>query len=770
MFKLSQYLLATLVGLGLLLACTGPWLETSVLEVGDNALSRPFETKMYADMEAAFGPSASSVFYSADQVQVAEKVMELLNQELVARQQPHRLEILNAAANWLGVCVKGLDGGFIQTKAGKFHFLDANQDLRKATLLKVLDDKTEKFLMSQLPNEFRFYFRSLQSDWPDAARLCEEILALPPEERSHLTLLAAYRLARLNFRHVPWDDLSDAEAKKKLAEVRHDFEEVRRLAKEGNLDFAHFDLAAEGWLAHTYSVVFDPVRLQALGEADFGRAAEIYVKLYKAGEITAKESLCQLGRYLGDLEFQQAAIRHPILRRLITITLSSATGRVQFSKLNPGDSPSLAAIKTEQEAYRIWLLALSHEPTAEAFDFIRVAMLQYRQGYWDDCATTLKLCPADDPMVRLLQSRLWLREGKLTQARELLKPALEPSSQVVVKQYHYFADRDFDREEQLAPYGFDGPLTAEVLLPKMRAEYANLVLSQGHYDEALNLFLRTGLSRDAYYVGECVLSLEELKSLVDRDWPEPPELKSKPNQRELEACIEWEPVKEIRSLLARRLFRAGRWQEARPYFAAELRPEVDQFISFIQRAQDTKLNHRQRADAYWRASLVVLREGENLLFCNFGPSWTPCSGNFPSTTQTLWYDTPGLPRVRIQPIEEEPESLLAPPSPDEVKRVQSWITLNLDNPNRAHRDARYEVARLALEAAKLLPEQDEAGAKILQFAGNLIKYREPKAAQPLYRLLATKYKKTELGERARKSHWFAPLFLDPNPDWIQKGP
>ena len=766
MFKLSQYFLATLVGLGLLLACTGPWLEMSVLEVGDNALSRPLETNFNADFETSFGLPPSAVVYFASEVDVAEKVMERLNQTLAARHQSNRSELLKAAAHLLGSKVVP-EGGFMQRSDGRFIFLNPAMDLRRATLVKPLDEKAATALIRQLPNEFRFYFRSLYSDWSDAARLCEEILALPPEERSNLTVLAAYRLARLNLLQVKWGKLSDAEAKKQLAEVRHGFEEVKRFVKEGNLDLAHFDLAAEGWLAHTYSVVFDPARLQALGEADFARAADTYLKFYKAGEGTAKDSLRLLGQRLGRPEFYQATVHNPTLRRLTTISLSAGNDPLSLENQDPSSLENPAALQAKQELLRPWFLALCREPSAEAFDYIRVAMLQYRRGYWDDCAATLKLCPADDPMVRLLQSRLFLREGKLTQAREILKPALEPSSQVVVKQYHYFANRDLDQEEQLAPYWFDGPLTAEVLLPKLRAEYANLALSQGHYDEALNLFLRTGLSRDAYYLGECVLSLEELKTLVDRDWPEPPELKSKPNQHELEACIEWEPVKEIRSLLARRLFRAGRWQEARPYFVAELRPEVDQYISFIQRAQDSKLNPSQRADAYWRASLVMLREGENLLFCNFGPSWS--SASTAENDQMLWYDTPGLPRVRIQPIEEEPESLLAPPSPDEVKRVQSWITLNLDNPNRAHRDARYEVARLALEAAKLLPEQDEAGAKILQFAGNLIKYREPKAAQPLYRLLATKYKKTEWGERARKLHWFAPLFLDPNPDWIQKG-
>jgi hypothetical protein len=582
-----------------------------------------------------------------------------------------------------------------------------------------------------------------------------------------------------------WDLPETAEIKKQISEIRQGFKEVKRLVDEGNPDWGNFALASEGWLAHTYCLMLEPEQLQELGEADFGRAAETYLKFYKLGEGTAKSSLRILGEHLAYPVFNERTVKHATLRRLITITLSAGAGGWRSKVFGAGGWRSKVSEKALKgdTAIKAWFLALAHEPKTDAFDFVRVAMLQYRYGFWEDCAATLKSCPPSDPMVQLLQARLWLREGKVEQAKGLLQGSLQSTEKTVVKQYHYHAIRDDDNDESIAPYFFDAPLTQETLLPKTRAEYAELLLSGKHYAEALNLFLRTGLQRDAFYIGECVLSVEELKAIVDRDWPEVVETKVKPKAGDLEDCIEWEPAKEVRSLLARRLFRSGRWQESRPYFVAELRPEVDQYSALMQRAQDKKLSDRQRADAYWRASLIIHREGENLLFCNFGASWSAAEdlsfynfgaqwvlGRRQDHTQMLWYDTPGLPRVRIQPIEEEPESLIAPPSPDEVKRVQDWMTTNLDQPNRGHRDARYEVARLAVEAAKLLPDQDEAGSKILQFAGNLIKYREPKAAQPIYRLLATKYKKTELGERARKAHWFAPIAFDPNPDWIQKGP
>jgi hypothetical protein len=763
MFKTIQYFFTALGVFVLLFACTGPWMETSVLEVGDLALSRPFETSFNADFESSFGSTSGKTVFFANEIQVAEKVLDLLTQELALRQTPGRKELLWQAAHYVGAKVMP-EGNFAQTKDGKFHFYEREALVKNSVPIQPPKEKEMMGLLRQLPNEFRFYFRSLYSDRADAAKLCEAILDLPAAERKNLTVLAAYRLARLNLLQAKWDLPETAEIKNQISEIRHGFKEVKRLVDEGNPDWGNFALAAEGWLAHTYCLMLEPEQLQELGEADFGRAAETYLKFYKLGEGTAKDSLRILGEHLAHPVFNEKTVKHVTLRRLITITLSSGNGNWQKdvnSKALKGDT-----------AIKAWFLALAHEPKTDAFDFVRVAMLQYRYGFWEDCAATLKSCPPSDPMVQLLQARLWLREGKVEQAKGLLQGALQSTEKTVVKQYHYHAIRDDDNDEFIAPYFFDALLTQETLLPKTRAEYADILLSGKQYAEAMNLFLRTGLQRDAFYIGECVLSVEELKAIVDRDWPELVETKVKPKAGVLEDCIEWEPTKEVRSLLARRLFRSGRWQESRPYFVAELRPEVDQYSALMQRVQDKKQSDRQRADAYWRASLIIHREGENLLFCNFGPSWS--SQSFSAVeedhTQTLWYDTPGLPRVRIQPIEEEPESLIAPPSPDEVKRVQDWMTANLDQPNRGHRDARYEVARLAVEAAKLLPDQDEAGSKILQFAGNLIKYREPKAAQPIYRLLATKYKKTELGERARKAHWFAPIAFDPNPDWIQKGP
>ncbi len=159
-------------------------------------------------------------------------------------------------------------------------------------------------------------------------------------------------------------------------------------------------------------------------------------------------------------------------------------------------------------------------------------------------------------------------------------------------------------------------------------------------------------------------------------------------------------------------------------------------------------------------------------FCDFGQDWSAgfdYSDDAKDDKPLHWHEVGGLPRIRVQPIGDEPDSLLAAPGADEQARVHAWMAANHDRPDRAHRSARYAVARLALKAAELLPDDDLGGSQILQFAGSLLKYMEPAAAQPYYRLLATRFKGTPLGAHARAKHWFSPLACEPDPDWILKG-
>jgi hypothetical protein len=273
----------------------------------------------------------------------------------------------------------------------------------------------------------------------------------------------------------------------------------------------------------------------------------------------------------------------------------------------------------------------------------------------------------------------------------------------------------------------------------------------------MNLFYNEGMMEDGDYVAECVLTTDELKVAVDRSW------KVKPGEAKLGTVHDYgltTPV-HIRALLGRRLFRDGRWEEALPYLPPQFRLPLRQFIVQMKVAQDPKQSPRARADAYWRAALNVRANGEDYLFCELGLEWT-------TSRDAPWYDPRGLPVQRIRPIVDEPENLLAPPTADEVKRVEAWAAQHLIPAGRAYRDAKYEAHRLCLEAVKQLPDDDLAGAQILHFAGMLLKYRDPSAAQPAYRQLATRFQGTPLGAEARRKHWFSKFAGEPDSDWVLK--
>ncbi len=105
---------------------------------------------------------------------------------------------------------------------------------------------------------------------------------------------------------------------------------------------------------------------------------------------------------------------------------------------------------------------------------------------------------------------------------------------------------------------------------------------------------------------------------------------------------------------------------------------------------------------------------------------------------------------------------------EELRRLSDWQTQHIDNPDLAERDARFASFRHAMQAAELLPANDPAGGVILQYAGNLLKYRAPKTAASAYRLLVNRFPQTPYGAYALKSHWFSPERPTPPADIISK--
>ncbi len=780
-------------GLAAAWACSG-WEPDEGLGAGDAALSRPFETDFQADLSAYHGPTAAeadlrSRFAQAHEpppsrVVVSENLLAELRGATEGWTAARRDQVLRPVALHLAARLADAGGVYQSKDDGPWKLAVGGPEVVFPPRVLRAQRFAEKDLaglatayavaVKQLPAEFRLYLRSLDYAGADGLTLCDELLALPAAERSRLTAVAHFRRARLRMLQLDKSTPDDAAMRRTLAAIRADLLAVGAAVKDGRPDVGGVAFAAQGWLAHLRCAVLPLPRLRALGEADLGQALRIYLAQRQGGEPTAPDSIHQLLREAAAAGAFAECARDPELRRLMTAYLS-AGGRTQ-----QGTSPF--ALDGLVGHARAWLAALREAKVDFAADAVRLAALAYRVGDWELCARTLRDAPATDPLATLLRARLDLRAGRAPEAIATLGAFLQPQARrFSLGVYFYdFDDRTRGADPAALPaYRFESPDAAAGQVAKARSELATLLLAQGRHVEALDHFYRTGQRRDYAYVAECVLSVEELKAYVDRAWPEDAPA-TKPTAKrvkfrideEPEECTPLPPAQAIRHLLAQRLFRTGRLDEAIPYYPAEVRPSVAQYRELLARAEDRTQAKRTRADAYWRAALVLRELGDATQFCAFGPNWS--SGfDFADDREDApplhWHDAGGLPRMRLQPIGDEAESLLAPPGADERARVNAWMAANLARPDRAHRSARYAVARHALKAAELLPDDDQAGAQILQFAGNLLKYMEPSAAQPYYRLLATRFKGTPFGAHARAKHWFAPLACEPDPDCISKG-
>jgi hypothetical protein len=777
-----------LAGVVVAWAC-GDWVPDEGLLAGDTALSRPFETNFQADLVAYHGPAKGAHSRFDDEKEVERRrvaVIEALLAELrratdswtsVRREKflrPVALHLASRVANQGGIYQLSLDGPWKLVVAGPevvfpprasrtLRYSEKDADTREAAYAEAI---------KQLPAEFRLYFRSLDYAGNDGALLCDELLALPATERKHLTEVAYFRRARLRLQLLDRASSDDAAMRRSLAAIRADLEAVGATVKAGSPDLGGVAFAAQGWLAHLRCAVLPLPRLRALGEADLGEAMRIYLEQRQGGEATADDSIfLLLCSAVASEDFAECA-RNPELRRLMTAFLSGGC--------QPSQGAAPFAIDGLVGHARAWLTALREAKVDFAADAVRLSAVAYRVGDWDTCARTLRDAPASDPLAALLRARLDLRAGRSVAAAKTLGALLQPQARRFSLGVYFYDDREYGANPaELPAYRFELSEAQAGQLAKARSELATLLLAQGRYAEALDHFYRTGQIKDYAYVAECVLNLEELKAHVDRNWPEDAPT-AKPTVKRLkyriddepEECTPLPPAQAIRHLLARRLFRSGRVAEALPYYPAEVRPAVAHYLALFTQAEDKTKAKRVRADAYWRAALVLQELGDTTQFCDFGQDWTSgfdYSTDLEDKRPLHWHDVAGLPRVRVQPIGEESDSLLAAPGPDELARVNAWIAANLARPDRAHRSSRYAVARLALKAAELLPDDDVAGSRILHYAGSLLKYMEPTAAQPYYRLLATRFKGTELGAAARRTHWFSALACEPDPDWILKG-
>lgn len=609
------------------------------------------------------------------------------------------------------------------------------------------------------PLELSLYLASLETDSHEAIPLCERILALPPDQRRNLTAVAHYRAGRLLMKVTNWEQLNAERAQSRMQAIRSHLHAAKQAVKDGYPDICLLSRQCDGWIAYSQSMIAPAETLEKLGLADFGQALRTYLAMEQREEASGQSSALHLIAKLARDNAFAACAKDPDLRRLMTIFICSGGGEFRTER-------HLSQSTTDSYA-RSWVAALEATGVSAEEDALRIANLQYSAGEWDKCAETLRRLPTDDPMAALLRSRLSLRHQDVPAAIASLQPAIHhgglralseymssASSRDYVESYDYYLQAESDDKESW---------TARV-----RGELGVLHLKNQEYVEAMGAFYYSCNERDAAYVGECLLTLDELKQAVDQSWHRPLMRPGSP----FENNGRFVPVRyEVRHLLARRLFRAGRWEEALPYFPDDVRGKARRYVELRRQAERWHFNRIARADAYWRAALIMAKEGDSLIHSDFGHYWSPSGSWYVrdlEVEQTGWHEKPDLPKLRLETNDWKVPNTYAAPSDDERKRARNWIKLNLDKPDYSHRIASYAAVELIMKAVSYLPDNDLRGSQMLQYAGDILKYVDPKAANPAYRTLAIRFRKTPLGNHAWNRHWFSHDDGSDDPDLLTK--
>jgi len=371
-----------------------------------------------------------------------------------------------------------------------------------------------------------------------------------------------------------------------------------------------------------------------------------------------------------------------------------------------------------------WLTAVESANVSAVEEAEQLALASYQMGEMDIAQRWLDVAPQDTTMSRWVRAKLLLRAGKIPEAAEqlghiasLFPPAQQPRT---------------------------GYLRAEAIETRVRGELGVLHLARRQYIEALDVLLQGGYWEDAAYVAERVLTPDELIEYVNLKWPrlEQEDSSGESYVSYRSANPNWFRIR-IRYLLARRLSRLGRWDEARPYYPAKWQGRFDAYIQALSKGDNESLSSQERAAALWKAACITRYEGMELLGTEVEPDWFVWAGSF-----------------ERQPASEirgfDGDAKLVPSSKDERKRLQQ----NFVPEERFH--YRYTAADHAWRAAELMPDESDETARVLCIAGSWLKIRDPQAADPFYRAMVLRCRKTKLGQEADKLRWFPKIEIDRN--------
>jgi cellulose synthase operon protein C len=559
-------------------------------------------------------------------------------------------------------------------------------------------------LGESLPREIQLYTAGAVAwslgELDQAEDLFRQVVELAPGEHRQRGVWASYMLGRLRALSADRDGAVAA------------FELTRAWARAGASDPLGLAITSLGEQARVERVA-----------GDVAAAARLYAEQAAYGSNSGNNSLLFLARAsVRDPAQVDALLTDPVGTRLLLAYLYSRYNELievdpeeeYPSYYEPADGPRMLAL----------LDRIAAAPTVPNSD--RLAAVAYRAGRFDQAAALAS--KLQTPLSAWVRAKLALRAGQLD----------------VAAQAYAEAAQAFPVDENWGEVPLAGDaVERETLKPhcRVQAEAGTLALSRGDYLQAMDL-LYAGADlywADVAYLGERVLSVDELRGFVTRVAPEAVPVITEVSAATAtapDAAVDADaedseqmpyqaptPAAQLRWLLARRLLREGQLEASLAYFDdPQIREQAKRYVAA--RARTSSWTRTEQARAWFEAAEIARWHGLEIMGYEGDPDYLIWGGNYDLNSPITWDEN-------YQPVFNPRQDLnIDGPytSDDERQRVAA---------SRAKPLARFHYRLVAAghagKAADILPARSQAFAAVLCEASHWLIDREPEEAQTIYR-------------------------------------
>lgn len=532
-----------------------------------------------------------------------------------------------------------------------------------------------------LPEDLRAYLAGAvdfakDNDDQAVARF-EQVLALPVEQSKLRAVWAAYMLGRIHAAHARSSATDAATFQRERAAAAKAFQLARTRAVDGASDphglavdsfgeearlylYSHGKQCSWGDLYGASSdatnsgnddhpASFDANCGAGIAAGDLKRAITLYAAQAGHQSNSGVQSLVAIADFtMRHPQFLDELIDSPVPQRLLVayalarIGDSADTDSVYAH--DPADTTATAATSKPAPKVDPRLLALVQALEKRGIEHVagadRLASLAYEVGNYDLAARLVD--KSSGPLAEWVRAKLALQKGDLAAAGAAYAAAAKAFPKAG------------DAQAAIEP-GNTQLITGEQgVLALARGEY---IEAMGHlYDAAVavggdgNVYdwdmesASYGYGNDVMYIAERVLTVDELKSFVDARAPATPPISKRPDS--VDNFSYRAPIGDsLRWVLARRLMRSGRYDEALPYFPVDDDARFGtydengklqmQSFRIPARAYAKALHDSEhawtdigKAQALYAAAVIARENGMEILGYEQGPDYADSQGSY----------------------------------------------------------------------------------------------------------------------------------------------